>query len=164
MAFCTCTSPIWISKSLTALASIGLRQMRHVVPFGLAPYSVMEFGQFAGERTPAHVHFSACKHVYIPGRPSSNQAFSHRPAVTVDRSYPRGVADRITACLQNSHRAHDTMACSSTYSVLEILKTESLPLQELELSINECLCKAVYGVGSADLTGIGVSVLTVPHG
>jgi hypothetical protein len=124
---------------------------------GLHPPAWPELLRYAQASQPMSISQLADMYIYLDGRVLT------RPGVTVDRSNPRGVTDRITTCLQNSHRAHDKMACSSTYSVLEILKTESLPLQELELSINECLCKAVYGVGSADLTGIGVSGLIVPH-
>lgn len=79
------------------------------------------------------------------------------------RSCPPDITDQITACRLKSHRAHNNMGCNSTYSALEMLMIESLPLQELKLSVNECLCKAVYGAGSADLTGIGVSAPTIPH-
>jgi hypothetical protein len=49
------------------------------------------------------------------------------------------------------------MACNTTFSTSEILAVELLPDVEMKPWITECFCRSVYGAGSADLTGVGVS-------
>lgn len=41
----------------------------------------------------------------------------------------------------------------------ELEAWNKLPQEELAPKISECLCRQVYGMGTSDIAGIGVSVL-----